>query len=89
MATKEKLSSMIFYESYMLSAQEAQLTPAQRCEFYEALMHYVYYQEMPHFDSLIMRCLFSAFKINVDNNIRKLARHRAAVENGGGKGADN
>ena len=66
----------------MLSAQEAQLTPAQRCEFYEALMHYAFDQEIPHFDSLIMRCLFNAFKINVDNNIRKLARHHAAVENG-------
>ena len=82
MDINDKKSSMVFYESYMLSAKEAQLSPAQRCEFYEALMSYVFYQETPNFDSVIMRCLFTAFKVSIDNNLRKLARHRAAVENG-------
>ena len=73
---------MIFYESYMLSAKEAQFTPAQRCEFYEGLVNYVCNSQLPEFSSTIMRCLFTAFKANMDNNLRKLARHRAAVENG-------
>ena len=82
MNTTDKNSSMIFYESYMLSAKEAQFTPAQRCEFYEALLNYVCNGKLPEFNSAIMRCLFTAFKANIDNNIRKLAKHRIAVENG-------
>ena len=73
---------MIFYASFAKAAKEAQLTPAQRCEFYEALLDYVCEGKEPQFESFIMRCLFSAFQINLDNNIKKLAKHRAAVENG-------
>ena len=82
MATKDKNSSMIFYENFMLSAKEAQFTPAQRCEFYEGMLNYVCNGKFPEFNSSIMRCLFTAFKANLDSNIGKLARHRAAVENG-------
>ena len=83
----DSTTSMVFYESYMLAAQEAELNAEEKNQFYEGLMRYAFYKQLPNFQKPVMRGMFSAMKISIDNNSKKLQRQRAARENGKKGGA--
>ena len=87
METRKSQSSMIFYESFMLSAIEAKLSMTSRCIFYEGILRYYYYDQLPDFKSPKLRALFLAMRVNLDNSKANYARHLTAVENGKKGGA--